>query len=64
MTEIPCKRCWKIITKKWPRVYCIKCRQEIDKQIAYAYRQEHIEEIRAKNRERARAKSAKLKRDE
>ena len=64
MTEIPCKKCWKIITKKWPRIYCIKCRCEVDKEIAKAYREKNIDKIRERGRKYGREKREALKWEE
>lgn len=65
MTElINCAKCWKQIEKKWPRIYCIKCRCEVDKEIAYNYRQKHLEEIREKTKEYNKQKRDALKREE
>lgn len=65
---INCKRCWKQIEQKWPRVYCIPCRKIIDRDVAKKYREEHLEEFRERQRnrarERARVKREALKRDE
>ena len=61
---IECKRCWKLIEKKGTREYCIACSNKRDKEIAKIYREAHKEEIRTKNRERARQKTEKTKRDE
>ena len=64
MQKINCAKCWKEIEKKWPRIYCIKCRCEVDKELAKRYREEHIDEIRKKEREYSRLKRESLKRDE
>ena len=61
---IECKRCQKIIEKKGNREYCIACSNKRDKEIAKIYREAHKEEIRTKNRERARLEREALKRDQ
>lgn len=53
---INCAKCWKQIEKKCNRLYCIRCRNIIDHEIASLYREKHREEIKVKNRERARQK--------
>lgn len=45
-TYIQCKRCWKTIEQKWPRVYCIPCRKAVDKENAKIYRDAHADKIR------------------
>ncbi len=50
-----------MIEKKGTRVLCIACSNKRDKEIAKIYREAHKEEIRTKNRERARQKTEKLK---
>jgi hypothetical protein len=58
-----CERCWKIINDIGWRKYCSKCRVVVDKELNKRYRDNNIEEIRIKNRERARYKRSLLVRD-
>ena len=53
-----------MIEKKGTREYCIACSNKRDKEIARIYREAHKEEIRTKNRERARLGREALKREE
>lgn len=64
MKKISCQKCWKTIEKKGSRVLCIACSNKRDKEIAKIYREAHKEEIRTKNRERARLGREALKRDQ
>lgn len=61
---IHCENCGKTIQKRNNRVLCIACSNKRDKEIARIYRDTHQEEIKAKNRERARLKREAVKRDE
>lgn len=61
---IHCSWCWKVIKKNWQRVLCIACSNKRDKEIARIYRDTHQEEIKAKNRERARLKREAVKRNQ
>lgn len=47
---INCTMCWKRIEKKANRLYCIKCRNIVDKELARIRRESHREEIREKDR--------------
>lgn len=58
---IHCANCGKTIQKRGGRTLCIACSNKRDKEIAKIYREAHKEEIRTKNRERARQKTEKLK---
>ena len=64
MKIINCQKCWKQIEQKGNRVLCIRCSNKRDREIARKYREDHIDEIRTKNREAARLKRDALKRDE
>ena len=48
---IKCVKCGKTIEKKCNRLYCIKCRNEVDKELALIRREKHREEIRERDRE-------------
>jgi hypothetical protein len=61
---IKCESCWKEIQQRWRRTLCIACSNKRDKEIAKIYREAHKEEIRTKNRERARLGREALKRDQ
>ena len=61
MIEIQCERCWKTIIKKNNRVLCIACSNARDREISKKYRESHREEIRERNKARAREKYNKLK---
>lgn len=61
---INCWNCGKLIEKKGNRTLCIACTNARSKEIAKIYRDTHQEEIRHKNRERARIKREATKRDE
>ena len=61
MKFINCLRCWKEIQLKWPRKYCIKCRNLVDKEIQREYIEKNREEIRRKQRERMRRASEEKK---
>ena len=61
---IKCENCGKEIQQRGRRTLCIACSNRRDKEIAKKYRETHIEEIRARCRERARLKREMLKRDE
>ena len=61
---IHCANCNKLIQKRNNRVLCIACTNKRSKKIAKIYRDTHQEEIRHKNRERARLKREAVKRDE
>lgn len=63
MTIIQCERCWRSIEKKNNRVLCIPCANLRNKEVSKKYREEHREEIRAKNKVRAKEKRDKLKRE-
>ena len=39
-TYIKCKSCWKEIEKKAGREYCIKCRNQMDKERQRGYREQ------------------------
>ena len=51
MTIIHCVRCGKEIVKKCNRDLCIKCRNNLDRELATLRRQNHREEIREKDRD-------------
>jgi Zn finger protein HypA/HybF involved in hydrogenase expression len=61
---IHCESCGKTIQKRNNRVLCIACSNKRDKEISKVYREIHRDEIRYKNRERARLKREAIKRDE
>jgi hypothetical protein len=60
MEYILCERCWKEIQKRWPRKYCIQCRNIVDKENSIKYRAEHKEEIKARVMERYRRMRAEM----
>ena len=60
MTIIKCNRCWKEIEQKGTRVLCIRCSNQRDKEIAKKYREDHLEEMKARERERYQAKKKSI----
>lgn len=60
MTEIQCKRCWKRIQQKGTRVLCIRCSNQRDKEVARAYREAHLDELKAREKKRYEEKRKNL----
>lgn len=51
ITYIHCVKCGKVIEKKANRLYCIPCRNKVDKELARIRREANREEIRERDRE-------------
>lgn len=64
MQMIECQHCGKPIKKYANRKYCLACRRIMDDIQWKAYAESHRQEIRDKQRERARAKRDSMKREE
>ena len=58
---IKCERCWKLIEQKVHRVLCIRCSNQRDREIARKYREDHLEEMKAREKERYLAKKNAIK---
>lgn len=58
--KIKCLRCGKEIEKKWTRVLCIRCSNQRDKEVARAYREAHLDELKARERKRYEEKKKNL----